>query len=147
MELNSDFSELLQAFNAAGVKYLVIGGYAMAVHGFPRFTKDLDLWIEASPENARRTYDALRNFGAPLDDLTEEDLRDPEIVFQIGVAPVRADILVSITDVAFDVAWPQRIETHYGSIPVCVIGKEALIRNKRATGRPRDILDAEELER
>ncbi len=145
MDLNSDFSELLLAFNDAGVRYLIVGGYAMAVHDLPRYTKDLDIWIDATPDNAQRTHAALAAFGAPLQDLSVDDLTDPDVVFQIGVAPVRADILVSITGVDFEEAWPQRVQTAYGDIQVPVIGKEALIKNKRATGRPQDVVDADAL--
>lgn len=147
MELNSDFSELLRTFNEEGVKYLIVGGYAMAIHDRPRFTKDLDIWIERTSENAQRTHRALTRFGAPMSELSVSDLSDPEVVFQIGVAPVRADILSSITGVEFHEAWPDRVQARYGDIDISAIGREALIRNKRATGRPQDIVDADVLSR
>src|SRR5271156_6061356 len=116
MELNPDFSELLRTFNDEGVSYLIVGGYAMAVHDRPRFTKDLDIWIDRSRDNAERTHRALTRFGAPMSALSVDDLTDPEVVFQIGVAPVRADILVSITAVEFQEAWPNRVRARYGDI-------------------------------
>jgi len=147
MQSNSDFSELLRAFTDAGVRYLIVGGYAMAAHDLPRFTKDLDIWIDRSPDNAAKAYQALAIFGAPLHDLSVQDLADPDIVFQIGVAPVRADILTSITGVDFDEAWPERVQTSYDGIRVSVVGRAALIKNKRATGRPQDLVDVENLEK
>ncbi|MGA8574920.1 MAG: hypothetical protein WB609_04435 [Candidatus Cybelea sp.] len=129
MELNSDFSDLLRAFFSAGVEFLVVGAHALSVHDRARATKDLDVWIRPAPENARRTWRALASFGAPLDSLTVEDLIDEDIVFQIGVAPIRIDVLTSITGVTFDEAWPNRIEVERDG-------------NKEATGHDQDRVDA-----
>lgn len=145
MELNSDFSELLQIFNAANVKYLVIGGHAMAVHDQPRFTKDIDIWVEPSEQNAQLVHRSLAEFGAPIDDLSVADLQDSDVVFQVGVAPIRIDILNSISGVTFAQAWPDRVQTCYGETVVQVIGLAALIANKTASARPQDLVDVARL--
>ena len=147
MPVNSDFRDLFAALNAAGARYLLVGGYAVAFHAEPRFTKDLDVWTEPEPENARRVLDALRAFGAPLQELSAGDLARPGIVFQIGVPPNRIDVVTSIDGVTFDAAWPDRVETSYGDQPMFVIGRACLIRNKRAAGRPQDLIDVVALER
>jgi hypothetical protein len=145
--VNQDFRELLRAFADADVRFLVIGAYAVAVHAEPRATGDLDLWLEPSPENAARAYAALRRFGAPLHELTEADLASPGVVFQIDLPPRRIDLLTSITGVAFADAWPGRIAIRYGDVPCAVIGRDALIENKRQLGRARDLADLELLAR
>lgn len=142
VELNSDFSDLLRAFSNGGVEFLVVGAHALSVHDRPRATKDLDVWIKPTPENARRTWHALAAFGAPMDSLTVEDLTDEETVFQIGIAPIRVDVLTSITGVLFDDAWPNRIEVERDGILVPVIGAEDFLTNKEATGRDQDRVDA-----
>jgi hypothetical protein len=145
--INPDFSDLFAALNAAGARYLLVGGYALAVHSVPRFTKDLDVWIDPTPENAPRVIDALRAFGAAMASLQEADLARAGIVFQIGVPPNRIDIVTAIEGVHFSDAWPARVITRYGDQSIAVIGRAHLIANKRATGRPQDLLDAEVLER
>jgi hypothetical protein len=145
--MERDFVEMLSALNAAGADYLVVGAHALAAHGVPRATGDLDLWVRATPDNARRVLEALRSFGAPLFDLSIEDLTRPEVVFQIGVVPVRIDLLTSISGVAFEEAWEGRTHASVEGVPFGVLGREELLRNKRATGRPKDLLDAETLER
>lgn len=145
--MNEDFLDLLRAFCAADVRFLVVGAYAVSVHAEPRTTGDLDLWVEPSAENAARAYEALRRFGAPLHDLTGEDLARPDTVFQIGLPPRRIDVLTSITGVDFAGAWPERVHVTYGDVPVAVLGIEALIKNKLALGRPKDLLDVEALRR
>jgi hypothetical protein len=145
--LNQDFVDLLRAFAAADVRFLVVGAYALAVHGLPRATGDLDVWIDPTPANARRAYGALRDFGAPLENLREEDLTNPDLVFQMGVAPVRIDVLMSITGVAFDEAWERRTDAVFEGVRFPVIGLDELVRNKRACARPRDLVDLEILER
>jgi hypothetical protein len=145
--LNSDFADLLHEFNAAGVEFVIVGGQAFGFHAQPRYTKDIDLLVNPNPDNARRVYRALAAFGAPLDDLTIDDLSDTDVVFQIGVEPNRVDILTAIDGVTFDRAWESRQSGTYGSESMWVIGLEALIDNKRASGRPRDLLDVNELER
>jgi hypothetical protein len=137
---------MLSALSAAGAEYLVVGAHALAVHGRPRATGDLDIWVRASSDNARRVWAALEVFGAPLHELKPEDLTTPDVVFQIGVAPGRIDLLTSITGVEFESAWPHRVEVGVAGLQVPVLGKNDLIRNKRATARPRDLADLAELE-
>jgi hypothetical protein len=144
--LNPDFKDLFAALNAAGARYLLVGGYAVAFHAEPRFTKDLDIWVEPDPANAARVHEGLEAFGAPLQDLTTSDLERPGTIFQIGVPPNRIDIVTTIDGVSFPEAWPGRAETTYGGEVVPVIGREHLIRNKRASGRPQDLLDLEVLQ-
>lgn len=147
MPVNQDFRDLFAALNAAGAEYLLVGGYAVAFHAEPRFTKDLDVWTEASGRNAALVYAALRAFGAPLAELSAEDLARPGLIFQIGVPPNRIDVLTSIDGLSFAEAWPARAVTSYGDQAVPVIGKADLIRNKRASARPQDLLDLALLER
>jgi hypothetical protein len=141
--LNEDFRDLFAAFNAAAAEYLLVGGYAVAFHAEPRFTKDLDVWVRPTPANAQRVLAGLRTFGAPLQDLTAAELAEPGLVYQIGVPPNRIDILTSIDGVSFAEAWPARVVTSYGEQALAVIGREHLILNKRASGRPQDLLDVE----
>jgi hypothetical protein len=116
--MNRDFAEILAALSAAGVEFLVVGAYAMAAHGVPRATGDIDIWVRPTPENADRVLSALRAFGAPLFDLTREDLLRPDVVFQIGVALSRIDILTGITGVGFEDAWRNRLTvTHHFAVP------------------------------
>jgi hypothetical protein len=145
IDLARDFRDLLYAFVAREVRFLLVGAYALAVHGRPRATGDLDLWVEPTPENASRTHQALREFGAPLHDLTPEDLSTPGVVFQIGVAPVRIDVLTQISGVEFAAAWSRRQEAPFEDVTIPVIGREDLIANKRATGRLQDLADLERL--
>jgi hypothetical protein len=145
--INPDFSDLFAALRAAGARYLLVGGYALAVHAQPRFTKDLDIWVEPSVENARRVHAALSAFGAPVSELAPWDLETPGLIFQIGIPPNRIDVLTAIDGVAFDAAWPNRLSAVYGDEAITVIGKTDLVRNKRATGRAQDALDADVLER
>jgi hypothetical protein len=139
--LNPDFRDMLFALSAAGAEYLVVGAYALAAHGLPRATGDLDIWIRRTSDNARRVWQAMERFGAPRSRLSIEDLAVPDTVFQIGVAPRRIDILTSVDAVEFDEAWPQRkmIELEGHAVPV--IGRDHLIQNKRACGRPKDLAD------
>jgi hypothetical protein len=146
--LNEDFLELITALNAADARFLVVGAYAVGVHGRPRATKDLDVWIEASSENAARVLRALRQFGAPLGDLTEADFATPGTGFKMGSPPRRIDLLTKISGVDFQVAWPRRTEAEFGPEVRCgVIGFDDLIANKKAAGRPQDLADVDGLER
>jgi len=147
MTTNPDFRDLFAALNDTGTEFLVVGGYALAVHGHPRFTKDLDVWVRADEANARKVWKALAAFGAPVGTLTLQDLQSPGIVFQMGLPPNRIDVLTGIDGVTFQEAWDHRIESRYGDQPVRVIGLDELIRNKLATGRPQDALDVETLRR
>ncbi|MGH7571050.1 MAG: hypothetical protein ACREMK_04305 [Gemmatimonadota bacterium] len=118
----------------------------MAVHGRPRATGDLDIWIRPTEENARRVWSALGEFGAPLHDLEVEELASPDLVLQIGIAPRRIDLMTSLTGISFDEAWPKRVVVPIEGVDVPVIGKYELVRNKKAVGRPRDEADVAELQ-
>jgi hypothetical protein len=144
--VNRDFRDLLAEFNAHGVEYLVVGAHALAAHGHVRATKDLDVWVRPEPVNAKRVLEALRSFGAPLHDLSDADLSTPGVVFQIGVPPLRIDVLTAIDGVTFDEAWPDRMRTDFADIPVDVLSKHHTIQNKRASGRTQDLADIERLE-
>ena len=144
--MNPDFAEMLAALSEAEAEFMVIGAHAVAVYARPRATGDLDLWIRPTRDNAERVWKALVAFGAPLDELTVEDLTSDGVVFQIGLAPNRIDILTSIAGVAFAEAWPRRSTVELWGQPVPVVGRDDLVRNKRALGRPRDIADVAELE-
>jgi hypothetical protein len=147
MAVNPDFRDLFASLNGAGADYLVIGAYALAAHGAPRFTKDLDLWVRPTEANAHRVWSALEAFGAPLGSLRVEDLRTPGLVFQMGIAPNRIDLLTSPDGVDFDSAWDHCIESRYGDQPIHILGKAELIQNKQATGRTQDLADIEALRR
>lgn len=134
----SDLKDLLRFLNHNQVTCLIVGGYAVMKYTEPFSTKDIDIWVEPDPENARRTYKALVEFGAPMADLTIHDLAQPHIVFQFGVAPVRVDVMTSIDAVTFTEAWQRRVETHLGGIPIFVISLQDLIRNKEAANRDTD---------
>ena len=144
--MNRDFAEMLSALSEAGAEFLIVGAHALAAHGIPRATGDLDIWVKPTPANARRVMQALASFGAPLGDLTLEDLTRPDTVFQIGVPPSRVDILTGVTGVQFDEAWPRRVALDLEGAEVPVIGRDDFIRNKRATGRPKDLADIDGVE-
>ena len=144
--MNRDFVEMLSALCDAGAEFLIVGAHAMAVHGRPRATGDLDIWVRPTPENAERVWAALEVFGAPLHELSKDDLSTTGVVFQIGLPPSRIDILTSISGVEFEAAWAGRVPLHIGDVEVVVIGRQELIQNKRAVGRPRDVADVAELE-
>lgn len=143
MFVNSDFTDLLRRFSDRGVRYLVVGGYAMIQHAEPRFTKDLDLWISTDTRNAAAVFRALREFGAPLAGLTEADFAEEGHFYQMGVPPVRVDILMGIPDLAFEDAWRRRDDVDFDDVRVSFISREDLIVSKRASGRPQDLVDAE----
>lgn len=147
MFVNSDFSDLLRIFNDHNVKYLVIGGYAVVQYAEPRFTKDLALMISTDSENAEAVYRALKEFGAPLAGLTPKDFSEEGFFFQMGVPPVRVDILMGIPGVQFDKCWKRRVEVDFDGLKVLFISKEDLIISKRAAGRPQDLIDADLLSR
>lgn len=145
MNSNSDFEDLLHAFNAEAVKYLVVGAYAVAVHSRPRATGDIDLWVEATAENSSRVFRALTTFGAPMDTLDERTFADDDLIFQIGVPPRRIDVMSGIDGISFADAWPNRVASSIGMAPVNVLGRDDLLENKRASGRPKDLADVESL--
>jgi hypothetical protein len=139
--MNRDFAEILSELFEAGAEFLIVGAHALAAHGIPRATGDIDIWIRPTPENADRVLHALQRFGAPLVDLTREDLTRPDTVFQIGVPPSRVDILSGISGVDFDAAWSRRMMVTIDDQPLAVLSREDFIANKRAAGRPKDLLD------
>ena len=144
--MNQDFVDLLRAFAAHDVRFLIVGAYALALHGRPRATGDLDVWIDATPENARRVMRALVVFGAPTSQIQEADFSRPGIVYQLGVVPGRIDVLTELTGLSFQEAWPGRIRHPFGDVEADFIGLEAFLKNKRATGRAKDLGDIEGLE-
>jgi len=145
--LNPDYQDILSIFNEQGVEYLVVGAYALAAHGLPRATGDIDLWIRRSDENARQVWQSLARFGAPLTDLSRGDLVTPDIVFQIGVAPRRIDILTSIAALEFDEAWEHRKVVEVEGLQIPVLSREDLLKNKKALRREKDLGDIAWLER
>lgn len=144
--MNRDFVDLLQAFVDADVRFLVVGAYALAFHGRPRSTGDLDVWVEATPDNASRVMRALRAFGAPVRDVAESDFATPGVVLQIGVSPARIDVLTDLTGLTFEEAWAGRVRGSFGDVEVDFLGRAEFIRNKRAVGRPKDLGDIDELQ-
>ena len=144
--LNPDFRDILSAFCGQNVEFLLVGAYAMAAHGLPRATGDIDLWVRCSEENALRVLSALAVFGAPLSGVSRADFEQPGIVFQIGVTPRRIDVLTSIDGVEFADAWTRRVDSPIDGLHVPVISRQDLLVNKRASGRPKDLGDAAWLE-
>jgi hypothetical protein len=143
--MHSDLLDILRVFSQYKVEYLIVGGYAVAFHAEPRFTKDLDILVRASQENARRVFQALRAFGAPLSGLTEKDFEQEKYWYQIGTPPVRVDILMSIDGVVFDDAWARRVESTIGDVETFFISRKDLIATKTAAGRPQDLIDVQTL--
>lgn len=143
--LNPDFRDILSALNAEGAEYLLVGAYAVAAHGIPRATGDIDLWIRPTARNAKAVWRALENFGAAMSHFSRADLAKPDLVFQFGVAPQRIDLMTSIEGVEFDDAWAERVSFRIDELDVPTISLRHLIINKKATGRPQDIADASRL--
>lgn len=145
--LNEDYKEILQNLSDNKVKFLVVGAYAMGAYGYPRATGDFDIWVENSPENSKRVYRSLTQFGAPLAKITEKTFCEKNIVFQIGVAPRRIDIITAIDGVNFKTAYSHRKKIKLDEITVSFISLSDLIKNKLSTGREKDKLDAQYLKR
>ena len=141
-----DFKELLLAFNAHNVEYLIVGAHALAAHGHVRATKDLYLWVRPEASNAQRVLEALADYGAPLSGLSADDLSRKETIFQIGVPPLRIDVITDVDGVEFTEAWPDRFETLFGGVPAFVISRHHLITNKKTAARLQDLADVEHLE-
>lgn len=144
--LTADFEDFLNLLNARQVRYVVAGGFAVAAHGTPRYTKDLDIWLEVSPENAERLVRALHDFGMASLGLEAEDFLERDVVVQLGYEPNRIDLLTGLSGVEFAAAYPRRLILQLGHVEVPFLGREDLIANKRALGRARDLADIEELE-
>lgn len=147
MLTNPNFKELLNLFKKWNCKYLVVGGYAVMRYSEPRFTKDLDLLISADSQNAKAVFGALKEFGAPLVNLTETDFNKPGFFYQMGRAPLRVDILMSIPGIDFSQAWPRRDSLKIDGVEIDFISKQDLIQAKIASGRPQDLLDLEHLKK
>lgn len=143
--MNPDFEELLSALSAERAEFLVVGAYAVTHHTEPRYTKNLDVWVRPTPANARRVFQALKRFGAPVKNLRVRDLHTPGIIFQIGVEPNRIDVLTEVDGVDFDEAWTRRAHGHLGRCDVAFLSVTDLIANKRRVGRPQDLLDVAKL--
>lgn len=147
MILNEDYRDMLSALNAEQVDFILIGAYALAAHGYPRATMDIDIWVMPSPENADAVIRALKRFGSPLHDLSPDDLQKTDTVFQIGVAPRRIDLLTGATGLDFSTATENAIARQVDGIDLKVLSIDDLITNKLATGRPKDKIDADELKK
>lgn len=145
MVLNQDFKEFIQSLNDHNVRYLIIGGYAVAFHGHPRYTKDLDVWIELGQENAANILKALAHFGFGSLGLTEDDFLEPDQIVQLGFPPSRIDILTTLEGVDFDECFASKIVTTIDNIQMNFIDLENLKKNKKATGRLQDLADLENL--
>lgn len=145
MEIQQDFRDLLQLFNETNVEYIVVGGYALAFHGVPRYTGDIDLWLKISKQNAENVIKALRKFGFGSIKLSPSDLTQKDQIIQIGYPPVRIDLMTSIDGVDWDDAFKNSLKSHYGDITINLISKEDFIKNKKATGRFKDLADIESL--
>lgn len=144
--LNEDYKEILQCLAGENVKFLLVGAYALAAHGYPRATMDIDIWVMPSPDNAQAILRALARFGAPLHELTTDDLLKNDTVFQIGVAPRRIDIITGASGLEFEETFQHSTEVEIEGLKIHIPSIEDLIRNKRASGRTKDLADAEALE-
>jgi len=145
MEVQPDFRDLLELFNEHKVDYVIVGGYALAFHGAPRYTGDIDIFVRPGPDNAQRVMNALDAFGFGSVGLTTEDFQYPDKVVQLGVPPVRIDIITSVTNVTWETAASNRVKGKYGDVVVHYIGLDEFISNKRAVGRKKDLADLEAL--
>jgi hypothetical protein len=145
--LNSDYKDMLQVLLGNDVRFLLVGAYAMGAHGYPRATGDIDIWVEPSAENSVRVYQSMSAFGAPLHEIDETTFAAPGVVFQIGVAPRRIDIITAISGVGFEDAYQQKQIVDMEGLTIPILSLSDLIRNKRTTGRDKDRLDADQLEK
>ena len=145
MKLDKDFNEFVELFVAKGVRFLIVGGYALAAHGYPRATDDFDAWVWANSENAEKIVECLAEFGFGSLNLTTDDFTTLDRVVQLGYTPYRIDIITSISGVEFENAWANRWVIDVDGMHVPFIGRDDLLKNKRATGRPKDLLDVERL--
>ncbi len=144
--LNEDYKEMLQSLSFHKVRFFVVGAYAMGAYGYPRATGDFDLWVETSPENAKQVYQALSDFGAPMGEIHEKTFAEKGVVFQIGVAPRRIDLLTQIDGVEFGEAYQSREEIEFGDLTIPFLSKSHIIQNKKSTGWDKDKLDVEYLQ-
>ena len=147
MGCNPDYRDLFVAFNDAEARFLIVGAYAVIHHTEPRYTKDIDVWVEPSPTNAARVFRALAAFGAPLTGVGVADFAYPAVVYQVGIEPNRIDVLTSIGPLDFSGSWSRANQVDYGGVAVRVLSLDDILAAKRAAGRPQDLLDIEKLER
>lgn len=145
MKLGKDLKEFIELLNSRRVDYIVVGGHAVAFHGHPRFTGDIDFLLRPSPENAERLIDAVKEFGFSEMRLSPDDFTRPNTVVQLGYPPNRVDLLTSISAVDFEEAWSTRVSGELGGLPVYFLGRDALLKNKRASGRDKDLADVSKL--
>lgn len=145
--LNEDYKEMLQILLNNEVKFLIVGAYAMGAQGYPRATGDFDIWVESSSENSKKVYKSLADFGVPLEEISPDTFTEKGILFQIGIAPRRIDILTFIDGVEFDVAYSNKEEIAIGDIEIPFLSRKHLIKNKESTGREKDVLDAKYLKK
>ena len=146
MDLASDFNEFIGSLNAQGVEFLIVGAYALAFHGAPRFTGDLDIWVSPALDNAARVLAAVRAFGFPVEELQPRDLIDPRRILEMGLEPVQIHVMSSISGVSWEDAWRTRAAGMCGGHKVAFLGREAFLQNKRAAARPKDLADIDALE-
>jgi len=147
MRIEKDFKEFIELLNKNSVRYLIVGGYAFAFHAEPRFTKDIDFFVDGSEENAERLLNALAGFGFKNIGLAKDDFIKSGDILQLGVPPVRIDLMNSVTGLDFSTAWENRVTGSYGDIPAFFVSKADLIRNKMAVGRKQDLSDIDRLQR
>lgn len=147
--LKGDFFDIVSSLHSEGADFIIVGAYAVGIHVTPRATGDLDVWVRASVENAKRVHAALHRFGAPLSafNITPADFERLGSVYQMGIPPGRIDVITEISGVTFEEAWPTRVVLDVRGVPVPFLGRDALIKNKRASARPKDLADVELLER
>lgn len=143
MDISSDYRDLFKIFNKHKVKYLIVGAYAVIFYTEPRFTKDLDIWVKPDIENAKKVYDALAEFGAPLKGVSRETFTDKKVFYQVGMAPVRIDVMMGLSGISFDLAWKKRKRSDYAGISINILGKDELIKSKKAAGRKQDEIDVD----
>jgi hypothetical protein len=145
MLTSPDFRELLKIFEKHKIRYLVVGGYAVMKYSEPRFTKDIDVLIATDQDNANAVYSALKEFGAPLENLTSDDFTHKDYFYQMGRPPLRVDIMMSIPGIGFDEAWENREVVELDDLKILFISRSDLIRSKKASGRPQDMIDIDKL--
>lgn len=145
--LNEDYKEMLESLLGEKVKFILVGAYALAAHGFPRATGDMDIWVKPHDENSKKVYKALAKFGAPISEIREDEFSQPGLIFQIGVVPRRIDIITKISGVEFDEADADKIVVNIEELKIPVLSIDLLIKNKMATGREKDLLDAKLLKK
>lgn len=147
MDISTDYRDLFRTLNRFKVKYLVVGAYAVIYYTEPRYTKDIDVWVKADKDNINKLYHALKVFGAPLKNIAVEDLMNESMVYQMGVAPVRIDILMGLPGIKFEDAWKNKKKSNYANTPINIIGIDDLVESKKKAMRDQDVLDLKKLKK